>query len=102
MSQAINRMIDWFESANKKFNLKNYREAIIDYTKAIEQNQDYVEAYYGRGLAKYSIGELDSDWEEAIADYTKVIDLKPDHPEAYFSRGLIKLFQENYQYMDLL
>ncbi len=46
-----------------------YAEAVIHYTKVIEFDPNFPEAYFNRGVAYYEIKEFDS----AIADFTKFI-----------------------------
>ncbi|MDD3969462.1 MAG: tetratricopeptide repeat protein, partial [Proteiniphilum sp.] len=36
---------------------KDYRAAIADYTKAIELEPQFAEAYFNRGISRLSIGE---------------------------------------------
>ena len=58
----------WNRAYDKSENGDNYG-AIADYTKAIELNPDYANAYYNFGLAKYYLDDLDgacSDVREAI------------------------------------
>jgi len=48
--------------------LKNYKDAIEDFSKAIEINPGYAEAYLGRGGAKIELNDADgacSDWQKA-------------------------------------
>jgi len=45
---------DHFYSGNTKYELKDYKGAIQDYTKAIELNPNHANAYYNRGVAKVS------------------------------------------------
>jgi len=63
--------------------LKQYEEAIEDYSKAIELNPNDAEAYNNRGTA---YDELQHQ-EEAIGDYSKAIELDPNDAEAYNNRG---------------
>ena len=57
--------------------------SITDFTRSIELNPDYAEAYFYRGFAYSMKSEIDN----AIADYTKAIELQPDKPIAYYHRG---------------
>ncbi len=56
---------------------------MADYARAIELKPDYVDAYYNRGSAKQTRGDLDG----AIADYSKAIELKPEDIDIYSNRG---------------
>lgn len=60
--------------------------AIIEFTKAIEINPRYAEAYHERGLAYDAIGEYDL----AISDYNKAIEINPSYERAYNHRRLAK------------
>lgn len=65
---------------------KDLRKAIELYTKAIELNSHFAEAFCNRGYAKYLLGEK----EDALLDYDKAIELSPNMPEAYNNRGNAK------------
>jgi len=43
-----------------KFELKDYRGAILDFTKAIELNPSYSGVFYGRGNAKIKLEDKDA------------------------------------------
>jgi tetratricopeptide (TPR) repeat protein len=62
------------------------KAAIADYTKAIEFNPQFADAYFNRGLAKYSLGDKNG----SIADWTKAIEVNPQYAEAYYNRGYAK------------
>lgn len=57
--------------------------AIAAFTRAIEIEPKYAEAYVKRGLAYYRLGQ----YKAAISDYTRTLDLKRYHADAYASRG---------------
>jgi tetratricopeptide (TPR) repeat protein len=78
---------DYFVSANQKYNTGDYREALINYDRAIALNPNYASAYYNRGLLKQD--QL-NDPQGALADYNKAIALKSDLIEAYSNRGVLK------------
>lgn len=81
----------------------NYAEAVIAFSAAIEIEEKYAEAYFGRGQAYYglvpmvennesfeNLPDLDSQkdplrycYEQAIRDYERAIELAPDVAEYY-------------------
>ena len=71
--------------------LGNHEDAILDYNKAIQINQNWSAvslyiAYNNRGNAKSESG----DDPGAIDDYNKAIELNPDFADAYYNRGISK------------
>ena len=85
----------------------HYNRAIADYTRAIDLNADYAEAYYNRGLVRAALGQdeavrgdleaAESHYNRAIADYTKVLELEPRDADAYFIRGFAKKANRDYE-----
>ena len=75
---------EWFKKGYNAGENKNWDEAIVCYSKAIELDPDYAMAYNNRGWAYDEKGEYD----RAIRDYNKAIELKPDYAMAYNNRGL--------------
>ena len=71
---------------------REYQEAIRHYTKVIELNRGYVEAYYNRGRVYLNIEE----YPRAIQDFNVSITLDPGNTEAYYSRGRAYLNIEEY------
>lgn len=57
--------------------LRQYMEAIFDFTKVIELDPQKTFAYYGRGLAEAMLGKT----EEAGADLQKAVELDPSLKE---------------------
>lgn len=79
-----------FKSAQLYFNkgkaLQNrcqWRSAIPEYTKALQLNPEFVDAYLSRGLCY----EVEGMLNKAIRDYTRAIKLDPKSSEAYESRA---------------
>jgi tetratricopeptide (TPR) repeat protein len=64
---------------------KDYNGAIADYTLAIKNKFDCVNAYFKRG----KIRTLKGDFRGAIKDYNQVIQFEPNHSLAYVQRGWI-------------
>ena len=67
------------------YDLKQYHEAIDDYTHAIQLDSRYVEAYNNRGAVYHSLGQ----YHDAIADFTDAIRLDPQYTLAYNYRGSV-------------
>ena len=65
-------------------NLGEWDKAIADYTKAIELDPKYAEAYCDRGVSYSNLGQ----WEKAISDYSSAIRINPQFPDAISNRGI--------------
>lgn len=68
-------------------NLADYLKAEEDYSKALELNPSYPDAYLRRGTLRYKIIKK---YKEAEADFDKAVELDPDCAEAYLHRGIVK------------
>ncbi|HEX7414516.1 MAG TPA: tetratricopeptide repeat protein [Bacteroidia bacterium] len=77
---------EYCKSGAKKVDLKEYKEAIEDYTKAIELKPKHADGYNGRGLTLSKI----ENYKAAIQDFNKVIELSPKDIKAYHDRGTAK------------
>ena len=67
-----------------------YDQAISDYTRAIELDARFAEAYFNRGVSKYELGLYD----DTIVDLTKAISLNPEDDNYYGRRSLAYLFND--------
>lgn len=102
-----------------------YKQAIADYTKAIEINPRYADAYNSRGLAyasrnDFSHAETDlshaleinpwlvgaynnrgflydysGEYDKSIADYTQALKINPNYAQAYYNRALAYDYKGN-------
>ncbi len=61
-----------------------FDDAIAEYSKAIELDPNFAEAYSNRGNAYRALGEI----QRAIADYAEAILLNPQDAGTYASRAL--------------
>ncbi len=61
-----------------------YDLAVADFTKAIEQNPNFMVAHYNRGVAYFELAKYDL----AIADFTKAMKLGLKGKGSYYIRGL--------------
>ena len=67
-----------------------YQQAIEDYSKAIELDQNFAEAYFNRGVSHYEEGQ----YQNAIDDLTLAIELNPLDDNYYGRRSLAYLFAD--------
>jgi tetratricopeptide (TPR) repeat protein/serine/threonine protein kinase len=66
-------------------NLRQYDNALADFSKAIKLKPDYAGAWNNRGNAYDALGQYDS----ALADYSKAIELKPDDAVTWTNRAVV-------------
>ncbi len=67
-----------------------YEQAIDDYTRAIELDEAFAEAYFNRGVSYYDLGQ----YQEAITDLSQAIRLNPADDNYYSRRSLAYLFAD--------
>ena len=61
-----------------------YREALLNFNKAINLDREYVQAYVDRGNVYNKL----QNWQQANHNYSTAITLQPNHAEAHYNRGL--------------
>lgn len=109
------------------FYKKEYKQAIAEYSNAINLKPDFTDAIFNRSLcyedeemykealldlnavialetspadAYNSRGNLLSkmnSYDDALKDYSRAIEMKPDYAEAYYNRGVAKQDLRNYE-----
>lgn len=61
----------------------DFVRGLESFSKAIERDPKYVDAYMSRGMAYIQMGKTG----EALADYSKAIELDPNRKDIYFNRA---------------
>lgn len=61
-----------------------FREAVVDYNKALQLKSKYMPAYHNRALAYSQLGED----EKALADFAKTFEMNSTYATGYFNRGI--------------
>jgi len=67
-----------------------YEPAIADYTRALELDESFAEAWFNRGVSYYELGM----YPESIADLTQAIARNPAEDNYYGRRALAYLFND--------
>ena len=73
----------WFSVGYLNAKENNLEEAIDAYSRSIRFNENLVEAYNNRGVAKDYLRKF----EAAIEDFNRALELKPDDADVYSNRG---------------
>ncbi len=111
---------EYLKAGQKKFANKVYKEALLDFDKAILLNPESIEAYNAKGLCLYNLEEyiqardvfgtiVKLDSTNAVAynniafchfkmlkivnaynNFTKAITINPNYAEAYYNRGMLR------------
>ena len=76
-----------YNQAVAKSRAGDYQAAIEYFSRAIEINSNFAQAYYRRGLANFDLGNI----KTAIADYTQALAINSNYIDAYFARGIANL-----------
>jgi tetratricopeptide (TPR) repeat protein len=71
----------------------NYLLANDEFSRSVQADPNYTEAYVGRGQARYQLKDI----QQAIADFTKAIELDPLNILAHLYRGKANYIVQNYQ-----
>lgn len=79
----IEKRDKYFKEGVNYLNNKKYDEAIKEFNKAIEIDEDYKEAYFERGRCCRYNNQL----KEAMEDFNRAIEIDKDYKEAYLQRG---------------
>jgi tetratricopeptide (TPR) repeat protein len=92
LDEEMEKIDDCIDNGYAKYDLKDYKSAIVNYSKAIElfpQNiaKTFIApVYYYRGNAKLKL----NDYKGAIADYSKAIELDPQNTATISYRSGVK------------
>lgn len=86
----------YYERGMNKVAKENYKQALEDFTQAIEMDKDFADAYYARA---FYVKEKTGDYIGAIEDYTQTIELQTNDNDAkaYSNRGHAKFMLKDYK-----
>lgn len=84
--------LQFYTNGLEEYNGQNYEDAISLYTKAINVNPGFAEAYFQRGCAKH----YSDNYEGAIEDFNTSISLQPNNELFYKQRASSKTMIKDY------
>jgi tetratricopeptide (TPR) repeat protein len=85
IASAPDRALNHFTEGNKLLGPADFKGAAAQFTKAIQIDPNFAEAYRARGDAWQAAGQSDA----ALADFAKAISIDPAEWMAYLSRGML-------------
>lgn len=91
-AQAQDNSSIYVEKGRQLFGDSSYKEALIAFNKAIENDSLSYLAYFFRGNTK----KIFEDYHGAMKDYNMAVDINPAYADAYFERGNVKFFLQDY------
>ncbi len=101
IDQALEIKRDWeipyFYRAVAHQALKNFDDALLDYTKAIQINPKMTDAYYNRAYINLTRTDINAkDFSKIINDLEKALELDPNFIDALFAMAATQKKLENY------
>jgi len=84
--------LEYLERGRSAMGEQSYMDAVGDFTRALEQNEELHDAYYLRGLAHANL----SNNTLALADYSTAITLNQENANTYFNRAMVKAKLKDY------
>lgn len=75
--------MDYFDLGNYHYDIGECGQAVADYTKSIELDSNYPQAYNNRAYTNMRL----RNYEAALPDLDKALALKPNYPQALMNRG---------------
>ncbi|MBD2439689.1 tetratricopeptide repeat protein [Nostoc sp. FACHB-110] len=87
LSQTANNQgqsfADHYQQGNDAYRVRDYKQAVESFSKAIQEEPQFAKAFIRRGNARYNL----KDYEGALADYTKALQINPHEVKAFVNRG---------------
>lgn len=81
-----------FQNGITKQKQLNFEGAIIDYNKAIEEDNTNEDTYFNRGSCELAL----KDFKSALTDFNKTIEIDPQYVKAYYSRATVYVSRQEY------
>ena len=84
---------EYFESGNRYFEQKKYKEAVVEYRNAVQKDPRHGEARYKLAQAYEEL----KDPSKALAEYVRAADLLPANKDAQLKAGKLLLIAGQFE-----
>jgi tetratricopeptide (TPR) repeat protein len=81
---------DFLVQAADKYEIGDYRGAILAYDEVIRLTPNNSEALFYRGMAYYNLGDNQAAIQDYNQDYNQALKINPNYAEAYLNRGVAR------------
>ncbi len=84
-NKTNDKITEYYNQGQDFFYKGKYKSAIKKYTKCLEINKNWADAYFARGTAKLE----DLQFDEAIKDFDETLNIEPYYTFAYSNRAFV-------------
>jgi DNA-binding helix-hairpin-helix protein with protein kinase domain len=87
--QAIPKKLsfaDYYKQGHASYKVRNYEQAIENFSNAIQQDPKHAKAFVNRGNARYNM----KDYEGALTDYSEALKINSNEVKAHVNRGNVR------------
>ncbi|MCG6134521.1 MAG: tetratricopeptide repeat protein [Nostoc sp. LLA-1] len=74
---------DYYQQGHAAYQIRDYEQAVENFSQAIKQEPTSARAYVNRGNARYNL----KDYEGALIDYNQALKINPQEVKAFVNRG---------------
>ncbi|MBD2597557.1 tetratricopeptide repeat protein [Nostoc spongiaeforme FACHB-130] len=91
-SRQVLNFADYYKQGHAAYQVRDYKQAVESFTKAIQEEPKYAKSFINRGNARYNL----KDYEGALIDYTKALEINPQEVKALVNRGNARYMLADY------
>ncbi len=85
---------DYYKKGHAAYQIRDYEQAVANFSQAIEQEPENSRAYVNRGNSRYNL----RDYEGALEDYNKALRINPQEVKAFVNRGNARYMLAQYSH----
>jgi DNA-binding helix-hairpin-helix protein with protein kinase domain len=82
-NNQVKGFADYYKQGHAAYQVRDYKQAVESFSKAIEEEPKFAKAFINRGNARYNL----KDYEGALADYSTALQINPQEVKGFVNRG---------------